>query len=239
MQNMAEIMKKVVVFTGSGISAESGIPTFRTGVDGLWNNHRIEEICTHEAMEYNRLGVIEFYNDLRRQMLSKEPNAAHRAIADFEREPGFEVKLITQNVDDLHERAGSHDVVHLHGELRKLRSSIDELATVPLEGWEQDPDARHPDGSLLRPYIVFFGEGVPYFDTAVRLAESADVLLVVGTSLQVYPAASLVHYAPAVAHIYVVDPGDLDLSGLGERVTHIKEPASTGVPKAIELIKKS
>ena len=159
-------MKNVVIFSGSGVSAESGIPTFRSGVDGLWNNHRIEDICTHEAMEWNRKGVIEFYNDLRRQMFSKKPNAAHLAIAAFENTPGFNVRIVTQNVDDLHERAGSRNVVHLHGELRKLRSSIDELATVDLDGWEQDPDARHPDGSLLRPYIVFFGEGVPYYGLA-------------------------------------------------------------------------
>lgn len=230
-------MKNVVIFTGSGVSAESGIPTFRSGVDGLWNNHRIEDICTHEAMEWNRKGVIEFYNDLRRQMFSKKPNAAHLAIAAFENTPGFNVRIVTQNVDDLHERAGSRNVVHLHGELRKLRSSIDELATVDLDGWEQDPDARHPDGSLLRPYIVFFGEGVPYYGLAAELVNEADVLLVVGTSLQVYPAAGLVQVAKPDAQIFVVDPGELNLSYIGGNVTHIKKPASVGVPEAIELIK--
>ena len=231
-------MKNIVIFSGSGISAESGIPTFRTGVDGLWNTHSIEEICTHEAMEWNRLGVIEFYNDLRRQMFSKQPNAAHIAIAALENDPRFSVCVVTQNVDDLHERAGSKNVIHLHGELRKLRSSRDELATVDLDGWEQDPEARHPDGSLLRPYIVFFGESVPYYGVAVDAIRKADVLIVVGTSLQVYPAAGLVHVAPAGIPIYVVDPGELDLSGISGEVKHLKLPASKGVPQVIEELTK-
>ncbi|HBZ33836.1 MAG TPA: NAD-dependent protein deacylase [Bacteroidales bacterium] len=229
-------MKNIVIFTGSGISAESGIPTFRSGVDGLWNNHRIEDICTHEAMEWNRDAVIDFYNDLRRQMFSKEPNAAHRAIASLEKDPRYKVTVITQNVDDLHERAGTKNIVHLHGELRKLRSSINETATVDLEGWKQDPEARHPDGSLLRPFIVFFGESVPNYSLALDIVRRADVLLVVGTSLQVYPAAGLAYAAPENAQIYLVDPADMDLSAMKGNVKHIKKPASTGVIEAIKLI---
>ncbi len=219
---------KIVVFTGAGISRESGIATFRDS-DGLWANHRIEDVCTPEALARNRNGVIDFYNVRRREVLSKEPNAAHRALVDLERK--FDVEIITQNIDDLHERAGSSRVTHLHGEIRKLRSSVDELATVPIEGWEQQYDARHPDGSLLRPFVVFFGENVPMLDRAVEITRTADLMIVVGTSLQVYPAASLVHRLRPGTPIYIIDPNTPDIRLADLNI--IREPASVGVPRLV------
>lgn len=160
-----------------GVSADSGISTFRDS-DGLWDKYRIEDVCTPEALARNRKTVIDFYNIRRRELLSKEPNAGHYAIRKLE--DHFDVEVVTQNIDDLHERAGSTHVTHLHGELRKLRSSADESLVVPIEGWEQHLDDRAPDGSLLRPFVVFFGEGVPMFDRAARIAATADLLIVVG-----------------------------------------------------------
>ncbi|MBO6035053.1 MAG: NAD-dependent deacylase [Paludibacteraceae bacterium] len=229
-------MPNIVVFTGAGVSADSGIATFRDS-DGLWANHRIEDVCTAEAMIYNRKGVIDFYNERRKELLEKKPNAAHTAIAALERH--FPVQVITQNVDDLHERAGSTHITHLHGELTKLRSSRDERATVPIEGWKQEYDARHPDGSLLRPFIVFFGESVPNLSKAIELTQKADIFIVVGTSLKVYPAASLLQYVRAGVPVYLVDPGTPDLVGVGEPFTFIKKRAADGVPELVnQLIKE-
>lgn len=227
-------MKKIVVFTGAGVSAESGLGTFRDS-DGLWEKYRIEDVCTHEAWLRNPQLCVDFYNARRKDTLAAEPNAAHYAIARLEQEiPG--TRVITQNIDNLHEKAGSQDVVHLHGEITKLRSQLNETATVPLEGWEQHYGDRHPDGSILRPYIVFFGEGVPYFETACEIAANADILVVVGTSLNVYPAASLLQYAPSTAQIYLVDPGQPQMGYYRDRITHIQEKASVGVPKLIDKL---
>ena len=228
-------MKKIVVFTGAGMSADSGIATFRDA-DGLWANYRIEDVCTPEALLHNRATVVQFYNERRREMYSKEPNAGHRAIAGLEQ--WFDVEVVTQNVDNLHERAGSTRITHLHGELTKLRSSSNPELVVPLEGWEQHLDDRAPDGSLLRPHIVFFGESVPMFDTAVRIVASADVLVVVGTSLAVYPAASLVHYADREVPIWLVDPAQPNLSLIRNPLTHIKARAAEGVPQLVEILKE-
>lgn len=221
-------MKRLVVFTGAGISADSGISTFRDS-DGLWANYRIEDVCTPEALDCNRKTVIEFYNMRRKELLEKEPNAAHYAIAKLEQY--FDVQVITQNIDDLHERAGSHDIIHLHGELRKLRSSFDEQGVVPIEGWEQLLDTRHSDGSLLRPHVVFFGEAVPMYEEAVKFVQTADVFLVVGTSLAVYPAAMLVRYVPTHVPIFIVDPGQPDLSLMRHEVTVVQDRAAIGVPQ--------
>ena len=227
--------KKIVVFTGAGVSADSGISTFRDS-DGLWANHRIEDVCTPEALVRNRKQVIDFYNTRRRELLGKEPNAGHYAIARLGEH--FDVSVVTQNIDDLHERAGSRDITHLHGELRKLRSSIDPTATVPIEGWEQPLDARHPDGSLLRPFVVFFGESVPMFDKAVEIVSGADILIVVGTSLAVYPAASLVNYVRRNVPIYLVDPGEPNLAGIRNDVYHIKETSAIGTPGLVDKLIK-
>ena len=228
-------MKKLVVFTGAGVSADSGIATFRDS-DGLWANYRIEEVCTPEALARDRAKVVEFYNLRRRETLSKEPNAAHRAIAELEK--WFDVEVVTQNVDNLHERAGSTRVTHLHGELTKLRSTANPDLIYPIEGWEQKLDAKAEDGSYLRPHIVFFGEAVPMFDRATRIVEKADILVVVGTSLAVYPAASLVHYARRGVPIYLVDPGQPDIAMIRNPLTHIRERAAVGMPELLETLIK-
>ncbi|MBR5492751.1 MAG: NAD-dependent deacylase [Alistipes sp.] len=229
-------MKKIVVFTGAGVSADSGIATFRDS-DGLWAQYRVEDVCTPEALKNNRAQVIEFYNMRRRESLSKQPNAGHIAIAKMEE--WAEVIVITQNVDNLHERAGSKSVLHLHGELMKLRSERDSNLIYDIEdGWEQSLDARAEDGSLLRPHIVFFGESVPMFDPACRIVQDADVLIVVGTSLAVYPAAMLVRYAKSGVPIYVVDPGNPDTSIIRNNpLTHIKARAAEGMPELAERLK--
>lgn len=227
-------MKKIVVFTGAGVSAESGLGTFRDS-DGLWEKYRIEDVCTHEAWLRNPELCVSFYNARRKDTLAAQPNAAHEAITRLQQ--AFpDTRIITQNIDDLHERAGSRDIVHLHGEIRKLRGQVSETDTVDLEGWEQHYGDRHPDGTLLRPYIVFFGEGVPYFPEACEIASTADILVVVGTSLNVYPAASLLQYAPRTCRIYVVDPGEPLLGAYAGRIEHIREKASVGVPALVERL---
>lgn len=231
----------IVVLTGAGISADSGIATFRDS-DGLWANYRIEDVCTPEALVRNRAQVIEFYNIRRKELLEKEPNAAHIALAELEQEQ--DVYVITQNIDDLHERAGSKNILHLHGELRKLRSSRNEKATLPINGWEQKLDARHPDGSLLRPFVVFFGESVPMLETAIEITEKADILIIIGTSLNVYPAASLVHYVRPNVPIYIVDPAVGDTNAtfkaphIPNPITYIGKRAADGVPELVEQLKK-
>lgn len=227
--------RRIVVFTGAGMSADSGLATFRDS-DGLWANYRIEDVCTPEALARNRALVIEFYNKRRREMLAAEPNAGHRAIADLERD--FEVEVVTQNVDDLHERAGSTHVTHLHGELRKLRSTRNPDLIVPIEGWEQKLDATAPDGSLLRPHIVFFGESVPMFERAAEIAAQAEAMVVVGTSLAVYPAASLVRYVRPGVPIYLVDPGRPDTAGIRNPLTVIAKRAAEGVPEVAGLLRR-
>lgn len=225
-------MKKIVVFTGAGVSADSGLSTFRDA-DGLWANYRIEDVCTPEALKRNRALVVEFYNKRRKELMSIEPNPAHYAIAELEKH--FDVEVVTQNVDNLHERAGSSRITHLHGELMKLRSERNPELIVPIEGWEQTLEERAEDGALLRPHIVFFGESVPMFDRATQIAAEADVMIVVGTSLAVYPAAMLVRYAKTGVPIYVVDPGNPDVSMIRNPLTHIKARAAEGMP---ELVKR-
>lgn len=226
-------MKKIVVFTGAGVSADSGLSTFRDA-DGLWANYKIEDVCTPEALKRNRALVVEFYNKRRKELLSVKPNAAHYAIAELEKH--FDVEVVTQNVDNLHERAGSTRVTHLHGELMKLRSECNQELIVPIEGWEQALDARAEDGALLRPHIVFFGESVPMFDRATQIAAEAELMIVVGTSLAVYPAAMLVRYAKAGVPIYVVDPGTPDTSLIRNPLTHIKARAAEGMPELVNKL---
>lgn len=219
--------KRLVIFTGAGVSADSGLATFRDS-DGLWANYRIEEVCTPDALARNRSKVIEFYNMRRRELLSANPNAGHYALAALEE--CFDVDVITQNIDDLHERAGSQRVTHLHGELRKLRSSVDENVVFPIEGWEQHPEECAPDGALARPFVVFFGEAVPRFEEAARIAAAADIMIVAGTSLAVYPAASLVRYVAGSVPVYLVDPGEPDVHGIPNLVEHIKLRGAEGLP---------
>ncbi len=221
-------MEKIVVFTGAGVSADSGLATFRDA-DGLWANYRIEEVCTPEALQTNRARVIEFYNMRRKEMMEKEPNAGHYAIAELERY--FDVEVITQNVDNFHERAGSSRVLHLHGELTKLRSSRNPNLIYPIDGWKQELTATAEDGSLLRPHIVFFGESVPMFERAAEIASRADILIVVGTSLAVYPAASLVGYIRPDVPIYLVDPGQPNVALIRNPITHIRKRSAEGMPE--------
>ena len=191
-----------VVLTGAGISAESGIPTFRAE-DGLWAGHKIEEVCTPEALKKNRAKVLDFYNERRRNAQAAQPNAAHLALVELEK--AYDVHIITQNVDDLHERAGSKNVLHLHGELNKARSSFDPDYIVPCFN-DQKLDDKDENGYPMRPHIVFFGENVPMLPKAEELVKKADIVIVIGTSLQVYPANGLVNEAPDKAKVYLVDP---------------------------------
>ena len=226
---------KIVVLTGAGISADSGIPTYRSS-DGLWANFKIEEVCTPEALERDRAKVINFYNMRRKEMSGKVPNAGHKALAELEKY--FDVEIITQNIDNLHELAGSTKITHLHGELTKLRND-DSSHIVEIGLREQQLDETAPDGTLLRPYIVFFGEAVPMFDKAKDLVQQADILIVVGTSLAVYPAASLVGWVKNNdVPIYVVDPSVPKIPFLRNRIFHKKERAAIGLPKLVAELKE-
>jgi len=224
-------MKKCVVLTGAGISAESGLQTFRDS-GGLWEGYRVEDVCTPEAFARSPQTVIDFYNARRRAAAAAEPNAAHFALADLER--AYDVQIITQNVDDLHERAGSGKVLHLHGELNKLRSTVDENEILPWQG-DQTLADRDSRGYPLRPHIVWFGEAVPLIEEAIRLVEAADTVIVVGTSLKVYPAASLLHYARFGVPVYLIDPKpNADVSG----VEILAQTAVRGVPALVaELLR--
>lgn len=227
-------MKKIVVFTGAGVSAESGLGTFRDS-GGIWETFRIEDVCTPEAWQRNPEKCVEFYNLRRRDALAAQPNLAHYAIAKLQ-EFVPDTQVITQNIDNLHERAGSTNVLHLHGEITKLRSQKDPSALVELDGWEQHYGDLHPDGSILRPHIVFFGEDVPNFPLACEIASQADIMIVVGTSLNVYPAASLLMYAPAHAEIYLIDPNQPDLGYYADRIGYIQATATEGVPALVEAL---
>ena len=195
-------MKRLVVLSGAGISAESGISTFRDS-NGLWENHRIEDVASPEGFARNPQLVLDFYNLRRRQLKEVKPNLAHEILAELEQ--NFEVFIITQNVDDLHERAGSTKVLHLHGELKKVRSVKDE---TKIYDWEKDCNLGDCDekGDQLRPHIVWFGEMVPEMENAAEIASKADIFIVIGTSMQVYPAAGLIHYVTKNCEIFVIDP---------------------------------
>ena len=223
-------MPHLVVLTGAGVSAESGIRTFRD-TNGLWEEHRIEDVATPEGFARNPALVLDFYNQRRAQARTVAPNAAHLALAGFEEAPGWQVSIITQNVDDLHERAGSAQVLHLHGSLGQMRSVKDENTVYDCPGDIQVGDLA-PDGGQLRPNVVWFGELVPAIEEAAEIVATADVLLVVGTSLQVYPAAGLLHYAPASCPVYVIDPHQPEVTGR-RGVRYVAEPASVGVPQVL------
>lgn len=227
--------KRIVVLTGAGMSAESGLKTFRDN-DGLWNNYRVEEVASPIAWNNNMDLVLEFYNQRRKQLYEVEPNVGHLALMRLEEK--YDVQIITQNVDDLHERAGSSNVLHLHGELKKVRSTIDPGMVFELDGWELKKGDKCPKGSQLRPHIVWFGEPVPNISRAAEIATTADVLMVIGTSLQVYPAAGLVHYAPVESTKYYIDPAAFQTSML-ENLTVIREKAGEAVPGVVdELLRK-
>lgn len=224
--------KKLVVLTGAGVSAESGIRTFRDS-NGLWENHDIMEVASPEGWRRNRTLVQEFYNQRRKQARECQPNAAHLTLAELENH--LDVQIITQNVDDLHERAGSTKVLHLHGELQKAQSTLDPRLVYPLEHWEIREGDKCEKGSQLRPFIVWFGEAVPMMVPAMELARQADYFLVLGTSLQVYPAASLIDYVPKSAEKFLIDPVKPQ-SYLGKDVQIIQEKATVGMQLFKELI---
>lgn len=225
-------MKKVVVLTGAGISAESGCNTFRDS-NGLWRNYKIEEVASPEAWERNPQLVLDFYNERRKKLFEAKPNAAHLALVELEKQ--FDVEIITQNVDDLHERAGSGKVLHLHGELKKARSTGDPNLIYELNHWELKWGDTCEKGYQLRPHIVWFGEPVPMIEKATEIVAKADIFLVIGTSLVVYPAASLIHYVPPKTPIYYIDPHAKPIGGL-HRLTCINEKAGSGVPRLVQKL---
>lgn len=225
---------KLVVFTGAGISAESGIKTFRDS-GGLWEEYDINEVATPQAWEKNRELVLEFYNKRRKQVLQAIPNAAHYALVELESK--FDVHIITQNVDDLHERAGSKKVLHLHGEITKSRSTLDPSLVYQINGEELQLGDKCEKGAQLRPHIVWFGEMVPQMENAYVIAEMADLFVVVGTSMAVYPAAGIIDYTRHEINKYLIDPSEVKVNGINN-LKVIKEKASIGLPiLAKELLK--
>lgn len=225
-------MKHLVVFSGSGISAESGIPTFRDS-GGLWEGYHVEDVATPEAWERDPHLVQDFYNQRRKQALQAIPNTGHQVIAELEQH--FNVSVITQNVDNLHERAGSSQVTHLHGNLFESRSTIDENLVYPIEGWELKMGALCEKGSQLRPNIVWFGEMVPMIEVAAKIVSKADIFIVVGTSLVVYPAAGLVDYAPYDTPFFVIDPKPVTLYKT-DGITQILANAGKGLSELKEIL---
>ncbi|KAA5823537.1 NAD-dependent deacylase [Algibacter amylolyticus] len=223
-------MKHIIVLTGAGMSAESGIKTFRDA-DGLWEGHEVMEVATPEGFAANPELVLDFYNQRRRQLLEVTPNQAHIDLANLEQD--YKVTIVTQNVDDLHERAGSTNVIHLHGELLKVRSTKNPKA---IREWKTDLVLGDvcENGHQLRPHIVWFGEDVPMIEKAVSLCETADILVIIGTSMQVYPAAGLMHYVPKNTPTYFIDPKPSITSH--SNLTVIKNTATVGVRKMIELL---
>lgn len=228
---------KIIVFSGAGMSAESGINTFRDA-GGLWEQYSIEDVATPQAWSRNPELVQEFYNMRRKQIIASQPNAAHQLMKELE-ELG-EVTVITQNIDDLHERAGSKSVLHLHGNIRYAKSSgpKQEENYFPIDGWEMKVTDRCPDGYVLRPHVVWFGESVPMLDVAAREIEKADVLIVIGTSLQVYPAAGLIHVASKSCKKFIVDPHVHELNVPADFIS-IKAGASEGMLKCFEMLKET
>ncbi|WP_299060886.1 NAD-dependent deacylase [uncultured Polaribacter sp.] len=227
-------MKKIVVLTGAGISAESGIQTFRDA-DGLWEGHDVMEVASPEGYEANPELVLDFYNQRRKQLLTVKPNKAHFNLAELE--DNFHVEIITQNVDDLHERAGSAKITHLHGELLKVRSSIDENIVLD---WKKDLFLGDlcPKKSQLRPHIVWFGEMVPMLNKAIEIVKKADILVIIGTSMQVYPAAGLIDYIKPNTPIYFIDPKPSVTKYDFENLTIIEDVASLGTHKLLKILNK-
>jgi NAD-dependent deacetylase len=225
-------LKRLIILTGAGMSSESGIKTFRDS-GGLWEEYDVTEVATPQAWSKNRDLVLRFYNERRRQLEGCEPNAGHKGLALLEKH--FDVSIITQNIDNLHERAGSTNILHLHGELTKARSTIDPLLIYDI-GYD---DIKAGDtcerGSQLRPHIVWFGEEVPMMDKAVDLASEADIFVVIGSSLNVYPAAGLINYAPPEASLWLIDPKDVVVP-VSRKVNIIKEKASEGVRVLIKRL---
>jgi NAD-dependent deacetylase len=226
--------KKIVVFTGAGISAESGLKTFRDS-GGLWEEYNVMDVATPEAWSKDPVLVLDFYNKRRKQVLEAQPNDAHYALVQLEKK--YDVEIITQNIDNLHERAGSKKVLHLHGEIVKSRSTADPALVYPIKGWELKMGQKCERGSQLRPHIVWFGEMVPNMEQAYQIAATADIFIIIGTSLFVYPAAGLIDYAPHDIPKYLVDPNETKSTGISH-LTLIREKAGTGVKMLVEELMK-
>ena len=231
-------MKKIVFLTGAGMSVESGLSTFR-GSGGMWDEYPVEKVASIDGYNSDPSLVLEFYNKRRKELLEVQPNEGHRLIASLEAD--FRVTVVTQNVDDLHERAGSSNVVHLHGELMKATSSrqpnnMNYVRTLTSDNINIEMGDKAADGSQLRPYIVWFGEAVPMMDDAIDELRDADVFVIIGTSLNVYPAAGLLNYVPAGVPVYLIDPNDVNV-GHYRWLTFIKKGASEGVKELISLLK--
>lgn len=224
--------RKIVALTGAGISAESGIQTFR-GADGLWEGYRIEEVASPEGFLKDPDTVQRFYNIRRAACKIAQPNAGHLALMELEQHA--DVTIITQNIDDLHERAGSTNVVHLHGEIMKAQSVLYPYKVYEINGDEINTGDLCPDGFQLRPHVVWFGESVPNMEVAIEIVGEADVLMVIGTSLQVYPAASLIHYTKSDCEIFLIDPNAMEMA-VNSRVSLIAENATIGVPKLVKML---
>jgi NAD-dependent deacetylase len=227
-------MKKLVILTGAGMSSESGIRTFRDS-GGLWEEYEVTEVATPEAWHKNTDLVLRFYNERRRQLAGCSPNEGHSGLAKLEKY--FDIQIITQNIDDLHERAGSSKILHLHGELTKARSTEDPSLIKSIGYNDINAGDNCPKGSQLRPHIVWFGEDVPMMDEAVNLTADADIFVVIGSSLNVYPAAGLIHYAPQKASLWLIDPNDVAVP-VNRQVEVIKEKASKGVAVLTERLFK-
>ena len=223
-------MKKIVILTGAGISAESGIKTFRDS-DGLWEEYRVEDVATYDAYLRDPKLVLDFYNARRREVFKAKPNEGHRQLVRLEEK--YDVQIITQNIDNLHEQAGSSHVLHLHGELTKARSDRDDNLIIEIGDRDIHLGDKAPDGAQLRPHIVWFGEAVPNIEPAAEMCEQADYFVVIGTSMNVYPAAGLIHYVPRTAECYVVDPKEVPVS---RQVTFIKEVATKGVTQLVDKL---
>lgn len=227
-------MKNIVILTGAGISAESGLKTFRDS-DGLWEGYNINDVATPEAWRRNPHLVQDFYNQRRKAVLAASPNAAHYALVQLERK--YKVTIITQNIDDLHERAGSTNVVHLHGIITRSQSSINPELTYPIDGWELGMDEVCELGSSLRAHVVWFGEEVPMIEKAALICSEADIFILTGTSLAVYPAAGLINYVPRTVTKYIIDPS-IPVTYL-DNVIKIQQKATVGVPQMVnELLIK-
>lgn len=225
-------MKRLVVLTGAGMSQESGIKTFRDS-DGLWEEYNIEDVATPEAWKKNPELVMRFYNERRKQLLDCNPNAGHVSLAKLEEL--FDVDIVTQNIDDLHERAGSTKVLHLHGELKKARSSVDENLIYDIDGWELKMGQKCTKGSQLRPHIVWFGEAVPAISEAIPLVKAADIFAIIGTSMNVYPAASLINYVKPNTPVFLIDPKPVNVY---QKVVFIQEKAAKGVELLTKELQK-
>ncbi len=227
-------MKRVVILTGAGISAESGLKTFRDS-GGLWEGYEVTQVATPQAWEANQELVLEFYNQRRQQAIEAKPNPGHLALAELE--SYFDVQIITQNIDDLHEKAGSTKVLHLHGEIFKARSTVDPRLVYTLDHWRLKKGDKCEKGSQLRPHIVWFGEAVPMMEPAIELTRSADIFIVAGTSLVVYPAAGLLDYVAHDIPKFIVDP-KIPQIGSSQSLFLFEEKASSGLPKIKELLLK-